>query len=79
MNIIFAGTFFFLMANVLNVPLMARGETRVFRNSLILGCLLNIILDPWFIFGGFGVPAMGFAGLAVATVLTNGFGSMTLI
>ena len=33
------------------------------------GAILNIILDPIFIFGWFGVPAMGTRGAAIATVI----------
>ena len=34
-----------------------------------LGAILNIILDPIFIFGYFGIPAMGAKGAAIATVI----------
>lgn len=34
-----------------------------------IGALLNIILDPIFIFGWFGLPALGVVGAAIATVI----------
>jgi len=69
---LFWATPFFVLSSTLNGMLSAHGETRPFRDSLIAGFLLNIVLDIWFVFGGLGLPAMGFAGIARATVLLQG-------
>jgi len=71
MSTIFGGSVFFMLVYMLNSVLNALGETRPFRNFLILGFFLNIVLDPWLIYGGLGVPALGFEGIALATVLTQ--------
>ena len=58
--------------------LTVTGALRAVGNSMIplilLGGanLLNVLLDYWFIFGGFGLPEMGVAGAAWATVAARG-------
>lgn len=73
-NIIFYGTIFFMLNHVVNSILTSQGDTKTFRNVLIIGFLLNLIFDPWFMFGGLGLPAMGLAGVAWATVFIQFLG-----
>ena len=49
--------------------LQASGRTVYTLFTQGIGAVVNIILDPIFIFGGFGIPAMGIAGAAIATVI----------
>ena len=51
-----------------NDLLIAVGDSRRASLMMIIGLLLNGILDPIFIFGWGGVPAMGIRGAALATV-----------
>ena len=72
-DIIFLGTIIFLLLTSLNANLYAQGDTKTYRNVLILGVIFNIILNPIFIFGLFFIPAFGIAGLAISTVLIQFF------
>lgn len=49
--------------------MQSTGKTVLSMFSQGVGAIINIILDPIFIFGYFGVPAMGAAGAAIATVI----------
>jgi putative MATE family efflux protein len=79
MDIILYGTVFFLINSILNSLLTARGDTKTYRNYLIIGFFLNAMLDPWFMYGGFGFPALGIRGIALATILIQCFGTIYMI
>ena len=49
--------------------LQATGRTVLTMVTQATGAIVNILLDPVFIFGWFGMPAMGIAGAAIATVI----------
>ena len=49
--------------------LQSTGRTKLAMMTQLVGALINIVLDPVFIFGYFGLPRMEVAGAAVATVL----------
>ena len=49
--------------------MQSTGKTVYIMYCQGLGAVINIILDPIFIFGYFGAPKMGVAGAAVATVI----------
>lgn len=57
--------------------LQATGRTIHSMIAQGVGAITNILLDPIFIFGWFGIPAMGVAGAAVATVIGQWLGALT--
>ncbi|MEZ4692462.1 MATE family efflux transporter [Arcobacter aquimarinus] len=68
-NPILFGTIFFMFNFSLNAVLVALGDTKTYRNTLIFGFFANLALNPLFMFGFLFIPAMGLSGIAVATVL----------
>ena len=75
---IYAGSVFFAVNSSLNAFLTSQGLTKPYRNFLILGFFLNLILDPLFIYGWLGLPKMGTMGVAMATVVIQVVGSVYL-
>ena len=79
LDVIFYGTAIFMVQISLNGTLNAQGDTKSYRNVLIAGFFLNIVLNPLFIFGYGFVPAFGISGLAIATVVAQSLGLFYLI
>jgi len=73
-NVVFAGSIIFIMLVALNSLLHADGDTKTYRNVLILSFFLNILLNPLFIFGFGPIPAFGISGIGIATIVAQSVG-----
>ena len=73
-NVVFGGSIVFIMLVALNSLLHADGDTKTYRNVLILSFFLNILLNPLFIFGFGPVPAFGISGIGIATIVAQFIG-----
>lgn len=69
MSVIFAGSFFNLPGFALNSAIRGEGNPKLAAKIMISSCLLNLILDPIFIFKF----NMGIKGAAIATVICQFF------
>lgn len=78
-NVIFYGTVFFMITFFGNAILTAVGDTKTFSKFLVVGFFLNLLLDPWFMFGWLGFPALGLSGVAWATIAIQVIGSIYLM
>jgi putative MATE family efflux protein len=76
---LFWGAPFFLGNYAFNAMLSASGDTRSFRNFLVGSFFLNLLFDPWFVYGGLGLPPLGLAGIAWATVLIQFCGNCYML
>jgi len=82
MIILYAGVPFLVVGMVGMASMRATGDTRLPSKLMILGAILNVLLDPIFIFGFGPVPAMGLNGAATAGLLARGvifFGTLYLL
>jgi putative MATE family efflux protein len=68
-NIVLYGSFFQFFAMIGNGILRGEGNTVTPMQVMILGTLVNIVLDPLLIFGIGPFPALGVQGAAIATVI----------
>jgi len=70
-DIIYSGSILFILVVSLNSLLHAEGDTKTYRNVLILSFILNIILNPILIFGFLFIPAFGVKGIGIATIISQ--------
>lgn len=54
-------------------------RTRIIMWASLASALVNVVLDVWLIFGGLGIPAMGIAGAAWASVVSFWFKAVVYV
>lgn len=72
MTILYCGIPFMVVGMVGTSSMRATGDTVLPGKLMMASALLNVILDPIFIFGIGPVPAMGLDGAATASLLARG-------
>lgn len=77
-NIVTGASLFLFMQVTCEKILQATGNMLIPMVSNMIGCIVNIILDPILIFGHFGFPEMGVQGAAIATIIGQLTGLVTI-
>ena len=77
LRIVTIGSLFLYISICMERLLQSTGLTRLSMWTQMIGAVTNIILDPFFIFGWCGLPALGTAGAAIATVIGQAVGATT--
>ena len=69
LSIYMLGSVFMMVSLGMNGFINAQGFANRGMLTVVIGAVVNIILDPMMIFGLLGCPAMGIRGAAIATVI----------
>lgn len=72
MGIWYLGAIFLVVSAIAMNTIRALGEMKVLSLIVLTATLINILLDPLFIFGLLGFPRLELAGAAIATVISQG-------
>ena len=75
LQIVTIGSLFVYLEICVERLLQSTGLTKLSMWTQMIGAVTNILLDPIFIYGWLGLPAMGTAGAAVATVIGQAVGA----
>ena len=78
-NIILTGSIAIFIPATFNYILRGEGNTFVPMLTMIIGAVLNMIIDPFLIFGLGPFPQLGVAGAAYATVFSRIIGGIFII
>ena len=73
MQIWYLGMIFLFIPTMAGSIIISAGDSKATSFIMVGGSLVNIILDPIFIFGFLGFPEMGISGAALATVIARFF------
>ncbi len=78
-NILVWSSLIGLLRSCLNCFFSGIGSTRIVMFSTFAAMIINVVLDYIFIFGKFGLPVMGIAGAAYATIIGGVCGLFILL
>ncbi len=78
LRIIFSGAVFFFMIDLFGATFRATGDTKTPMLVTLGSVGLNMILDPFLIFGWGPFPRLETSGAAIASVISQGLGSCLL-
>ena len=78
LDIYLPGSIFFTASMILGSIMRANGSATTPGVVMTVGSLIHLLLDPIFIFGWFGMPAMELTGAATAMTVTR-FGTLIVI
>lgn len=79
LRIFFSGIILFFINDALGSIFRASGNTKTPTLAFAIGTGLNIVLDPFFIFGWGPFPELGMAGAATATIISISVTFLTFI